>query len=145
MKKPLPLEGDMKYVWQKIQKVIDPLHISNHKVFLKITLWSIIAFKIEILKRPECSILYPPSKVSKDYPDANLMTCEELFAWLGRFKKILNSMTKNHCHFFLHRMVLRRNKLVVQHNLLLFSVMFAGTQSTVMLPGSILCCQVWKL
>ena len=36
MKKPLPLEGDLKYVWQKIQKVIDPLHISNHKVFLKI-------------------------------------------------------------------------------------------------------------
>ena len=34
MRKPLPLEGDMKYVWQKIQKVIDPLHISNHKVFL---------------------------------------------------------------------------------------------------------------
>ena len=25
-------------------------------------------------------------------------------------------MTKNHCHFFLHRMVLRRNKSVVQNN-----------------------------
>ena len=46
--------------------------------------------KFQILKRPECSILYPPSKVSKDYPDANLMTYEELFSWLGRFKKILN-------------------------------------------------------
>ena len=29
---PLPLPGDMKLIWQKIQKVIDPLHIANHKV-----------------------------------------------------------------------------------------------------------------
>ena len=35
MKKALPLEGDMTHVWQKSQKVIDPLHISNHKVFCK--------------------------------------------------------------------------------------------------------------
>ena len=38
----------------------------------------------------------PTIKICNDYPDANLMTCEELFAWLGQFKKILNSMTKNH-------------------------------------------------
>ena len=91
MRKPLPLEGDMKYVWQEIQKCIDPLHISNHQ-------------------RNECHVLYPPSKVTDEYPDANLMTCEQLFSWLGRFRKILNSMTKNHCHFFMHRMVIRRNR-----------------------------------
>ena len=55
-------------------------------------------------------MLYPPSKVLAVYPDANLMTAEETFSWLGRFKKILNSMPKNHCHFFVHRMILRRNK-----------------------------------
>ena len=28
----LPLDGDMAEVWMRINKVIDPLHISNHKV-----------------------------------------------------------------------------------------------------------------
>ena len=65
MKKPLPLDGEFTHVWTDIQKVIDPLHIHNHK-------------------RPECHVLYPPSKVAVDYPDANLMTCEETFAWLGK-------------------------------------------------------------
>ena len=36
MKKPLPLPGQFKTVWQNIGKVIDPLHISNHKVSLDI-------------------------------------------------------------------------------------------------------------
>jgi hypothetical protein len=48
MRKPLPLEGDMKYVWQKIQKVIDPLHISNHKVFLIISFMKYFNFEIQI-------------------------------------------------------------------------------------------------
>ena len=48
MRKPLPLEGDMKYVWQKIQKVIDPLHISNHKVFLIIYFMKYFNFEIQI-------------------------------------------------------------------------------------------------
>ena len=65
LKGPLPLDGPFKNVWTEIQKVIDPLHIHNHK-------------------RPSCRELYPPSKVLVDYPDANLMTCEETFAWLGK-------------------------------------------------------------
>ena len=32
MRKELPLKGNMKDVWLNIGKVIDPLHISNHKV-----------------------------------------------------------------------------------------------------------------
>ena len=28
---PLPLPGDLKYIWQDIGKVIDDLHIKNHK------------------------------------------------------------------------------------------------------------------
>ena len=108
LQKPLPLPGHMGLMWQKIQKVIDPLHIDNHKVS---HIFLFVLFQSNFIqKRPECKVLYPPSKVKSDYPDANLMTCEELFAWLGRFKKLLNSMTKNHSHFFLHRMVIRRNK-----------------------------------
>ena len=91
MKKPLPLPGEMANVWTKIGKVIDPLHIGNHK-------------------RDSCKELYPPSKVQEDYPEANLMIAKETFSWLGRFKKILNSMPKNHSHFFLHRMIILRNK-----------------------------------
>ena len=32
MRKPLPRSGELSHVWQDIGKVIDPLHISNHKV-----------------------------------------------------------------------------------------------------------------
>ena len=30
-KKELPLPGDLKYVWLDIKKVIDSLHLQNHK------------------------------------------------------------------------------------------------------------------
>ena len=38
------------------------------------------------------------------------MIAEQTFRWLGRFKKILNSMGKNHFHFMLHRIVKKRNE-----------------------------------
>ena len=46
MQKPLPLEGEMKNVWAKIGKVIDPLHICNHKVSLRLEfiIFNIIMF-----------------------------------------------------------------------------------------------------
>ena len=92
LRNPLPLKGpDMPYVWQKINKCIDPLHLKNHK-------------------NKVCQTKYNPSKVKEEYPEANLMVCEQTFAWLGRFKKILNSTPKTHSHFLLHRLVLARNK-----------------------------------
>jgi len=30
-REPLPLPGDHKYIWQDITKIIDELHIRNHK------------------------------------------------------------------------------------------------------------------
>ena len=38
------------------------------------------------------------------------MIAEQTFCWLGRFKKILNSVGKNHFHFMLHRIVKKRNE-----------------------------------
>ena len=42
-------------------------------------------------------------------PSLNTMSCEQTFVWLSRFKKILSAMRKTHFHFYLHRMVKRRN------------------------------------
>ena len=39
-----------------------------------------------------------------------MMQCEQTFAWLGRYKKILNSTPKTHFHFILHRLVVGRNR-----------------------------------
>ena len=77
-------------MWQKINKVIDDLHIRNHT-------------------RPSCKTLYNPDQVKTLYPEANTMQCEQTFAWLARYKKILNSTSKVNFHFMLHRLVVGRN------------------------------------
>ena len=40
------------------------------------------------------------------------MSCEQMFAWLSQYKKILAAMSKIHHHFYLHRMVKRRNTYI---------------------------------
>ena len=95
-----------------------------------------------ICKRVECRALYSPENVQKDFPEANLMVCEQTFSWLGkasqiswpealphilkcsniifkvniyflgRYKKILNSMPRLHFLFILHRLVIHRNRQV---------------------------------
>ena len=60
--------------------------------------------------KPPCDVVYSPQLVKKSFPDANLMTCEQTFAWLGRFRKVLNSTPKCHYHFLIHRLVISRNK-----------------------------------
>ena len=58
-------------------KIIDTLHISNHK-------------------DPKCKQIYHPDQVKKDdLSTFNTMTCEQTFSWLSRFKKILSAMQKN--------------------------------------------------
>ena len=60
-------------------------------------------------------------KCRKDYPiiinelrstflHPNTEAAEQTFVWLGKFKKILNSMTKLKHHFFLHCLVKERNR-----------------------------------
>jgi hypothetical protein len=90
---PLPLPNDYKYIWLDVVKVIDSLHLQNHK-------------------DERCHQLYNPEKVKIDNPSFNTMSCEQTFAWLGRYKRILASMGKCHHHFFVHRIVKRRNKYI---------------------------------
>ena len=87
----LPLPAPFSTIWMDVKKVIDPLHIKNHK-------------------NPECHTKYSPEAVKTEIPDANLMVAEQTFSWLGKFKKVLNSMPKYHQLFMLHRLVQRRNE-----------------------------------
>ena len=81
---PLPLPGRLKHIWHDINKIIDDLHLRNHK-------------------DARCAEKYSSSTVRGEIPDMNTMSCEQTFAWLSRFKKILCAMTKTHHHFYLHR------------------------------------------
>lgn len=90
---PLPLPGNLKYLWQDVRKIIDDLHLKNHK-------------------DPRCAQNYSSASIRDDIPDMNTMSCEQTFAWLSRFKRILCAMPKVHHHFYLHRLVMRRNKYI---------------------------------
>uniref|UniRef100_K1R507 CxC5 like cysteine cluster associated with KDZ domain-containing protein n=1 Tax=Magallana gigas TaxID=29159 RepID=K1R507_MAGGI len=88
-KEDLPLPGPLSDMWKTVKKVIDRLHIRNHK-------------------DQKCHELYhPDDNLPSSY---NTMAGEQTFAWMSRFKKIVNSMTQTHHLFFLHRMCVRRNK-----------------------------------
>ena len=63
-RKPLPAKGDFALAWQKITKVIDDLHCKNH---------------VEACKKT-----WNPDLIRNLYPNANLVCCEQTFAWLGR-------------------------------------------------------------
>ena len=92
-KKALPLPGHLTNLWLDIKKIIDSLHIVNHN-------------------DRRCRETYDPESLKKEQPDMNTMCCEQTFAWLSRYKRILNSMPKTHHHFYLHRMVRRRNAYI---------------------------------
>ena len=84
----LPLPGQFSHIWMDVKKIIDTLHIANHK-------------------DKTCHELYSPEMLKKENPDMNTMCCEQTFAWLPRYKRILSSMPKTHHHFYLHTMVRR--------------------------------------
>ncbi len=92
-RRPLPLPGNLRFIWQDINKIIDDLHLNNHK-------------------DPTCHEQYSSKSIREANPDFNTMACEQTFAWLSRFKKIACAMPKTHHHFYLHRMVKRRNSYI---------------------------------
>lgn len=92
-RKPLPLPGNLQHMWLDIIKIIDTLHISNHK-------------------DRRCHEVYNPAKLKEEHPTFNTMCCEQTFAWLSRYKRIVVAMQKRHHHFYLHRMVKRRNNYI---------------------------------
>lgn len=59
-----------------------------------------------------CKEKYDPEKLKESNPDYNTMVCEQTFAWLSRYKRILGSMPKIHFHFFLHWMIKHRNRYI---------------------------------
>lgn len=86
--KDLPLPVPFNKMWQKVGKVIDRLHLRNHK-------------------DPKCKIMYnPDSSLSKS---ANAMAAEQVNVWASRLKRIMASMPYIHHMFFFHRMVKKRN------------------------------------
>lgn len=89
-KQDLPLPAPYDKMWKKVTKIIDSLHIRNHK-------------------DPKCQEMYHPKIVKELHPKFNLMCAEQTFTWLSRYKRISSSMNKTHHCFFLHRMVKRRN------------------------------------
>jgi len=89
-KKPLPLEPPYDQLWLKITKVIDRLHIKNHK-------------------GRHCKTRYSAEPLKEKFPQLNTPVAEQTFVWAARFKKIFCAMPKNRAMFFYHRMVVRRN------------------------------------
>ena len=89
----LPLPSPYDELWLKVTKIIDSLHIQNHK-------------------RQHCQTFYGAKlkELKEESPDLNTMAAEQTFVWLARFKRILCAMDKCHHLFYIHRMVTRRNK-----------------------------------
>ena len=72
---PLPLPGSLTHIWVEVNKIIDDLHIKYHK---------------------DPRVQYrAPEEIG------NTMACEQTFAWLSWYKKILSAMPKTH-HFHLY-------------------------------------------
>ena len=77
-KKDLPFPAPLDKSWLRINKVIDRLHISNHK-----DSW--------------CKQLYSADKIPPEY---NTMACEQTFVWASCLKKIVCAMGRLHQFFF---------------------------------------------
>ncbi|XP_022111569.1 uncharacterized protein LOC110990776, partial [Acanthaster planci] len=88
-RKPLPLSWPWSHMWMYPRKCIDRLHIRNHT-------------------DSECRTRYHPDAHLEE--NDNTISCEQTFVWLGRFKKILCAMPKTHHLFYIHRMIVRRNR-----------------------------------
>lgn len=89
-RRPLPLPKPYDELWQKVRKVIDRLHLRNHK-------------------NQRCHREYSSEPLKEKYPDLNTMVAEQTFVWSSRYKKILNAMPMKRFLFYYHRMVVHRN------------------------------------
>lgn len=88
---PLPLDPPYDRIWTNVKKIIDVFHFGNHV-------------------SPQCKEKYSPEEVKKAHPTWNTQAGEQTFTWLSRFKYNICSMPKVHHMFYIHRMVIRRNK-----------------------------------
>ena len=93
VKKQLPFPKPYDLMWLKVRKIVDRLHMRNHK-------------------DPQCKIKYGSDDLKEKYPHLNTPVAEQTFIWAGRFKKIMCAMPKRRFLFFYHRMVIRRNRYI---------------------------------
>lgn len=90
----LPFPAQLDKVWISIVKVIDKLHIRNHK-------------------DAKCKTIYnPEGKVPEGF---NSMAAEQTFVWASRLKRILCAMPRLHQFFYLHRAIKNITKGLVQN------------------------------
>ena len=73
------------------------------------TLWASAGYAIVTISRV-CS--YPTLSVCIMQASFNTMCCEQTFVWLSKFKKIMCAMPKEHFHFYMHRLIKRRNTYI---------------------------------
>ena len=59
---PLPLPRDLQYIWRDVTKVIDELHLKNHR-------------------DRSCHQKYSFASIKQSNPEFNTMACEQTFAW----------------------------------------------------------------
>ena len=87
----LPLPPPFDKMWSSVSKIIDSFHLKKHK-------------------GDNCKLLYNPEKLKEVHENYNTQACEQTYSWLSCFHRILSSVPRVHNHFFLHRMVKKRNK-----------------------------------
>ncbi|XP_063436561.1 uncharacterized protein LOC134717993 [Mytilus trossulus] len=87
-KEDLPFPAALNKLWKTIKKIVDRLHLQNHKDV-------------------RCKVTYDPSTIPESY---NTLIAEQTFSWFSRYKKIANSMTQTHHLLYIHRQIQRRNK-----------------------------------
>ena len=86
--KDLPLPAPFDKMWQSVEKVIDRLHLQNHK-------------------DPSCKVNYNPGNIlSKSF---NTMAAEQVNVWTSRLKRIMVALPYMHHMLFFHEMVKKRN------------------------------------
>ena len=97
-------------VFNSISKGVDALHIKVYKLNFLNLIKSI--FFIWNHVRDKCRKDYPViiDNLRKTFPHPNTESAEQTFVWLGKLKKILNSMSKRKLHFFLHCLIKERNR-----------------------------------
>jgi len=94
---PLPLPSPYDRVWMEVSKVLDVFHLANHT-------------------REECLTVYHPRNIKIAHPTLkkrNTEIAEQTFAWLVRFKPVLNRVPRNRQLFYLNRLIKHRNAFLV--------------------------------
>ena len=90
-REPLPIKSFTNLWTENLIKIIDSIHLHNHK-------------------RESCHKDFNPKILKEKLPDGSTVICKQTFCWLGRFKRILNALPKHRFEFMLHRLIIHQNR-----------------------------------